>query len=103
MNNFQRLQEQQEEEFYTEARHDQLRNGLHHTLGTFRFIGQVIDIYLPRVVDMLIVATGGTSTPDKEAGLSGIRRHSQDPSSGPVVDIRNQGPTSPDGDLDPPR
>lgn len=103
MNNFQRLQEQQEEEFYNEARHDQLRSSLHHTLGTFRFIGQVIDIYLPRVVDMLIVASGGNSTPDPAVGVSSPRRHSHDPSLGPAIDRRSQGPQSPDGDHDPPR
>ncbi|GJM33244.1 MAG: hypothetical protein DHS20C18_22450 [Saprospiraceae bacterium] len=101
MNNFQRLQEEQEEEFYNEARHDQLRSGLHQTLGTFRFIGQVIDIYLPRVVDMLIVATGGNSGRDDDAVTPRLR--SQDPSSGPIMDRKNLGPKGPDGEIAPPR
>lgn len=58
MNSFQELQRWGEEQ-YTERHDERLRSHMDGTLGTFRFLGQVIDIYLPRMVDtFMAVATG---------------------------------------------
>ncbi len=87
MNNFQRLFEEDEELY--KNHHETIRQNLMGTLGVFRFVGQIVEVYLPRVADMIISFSGGNissaddnpQSPDSPSGPS---------EKGPVVtgDIR---------------
>ena len=78
MNNFQKLQQENEEQYYTEHGSD-LRDNLLGTFSTYRFIGDIIDVYVPRVVDLFIaIAGGGESSSSKSTPKSGRK----DPASG---------------------
>ena len=88
MNNFQKLQEENEEQYYTEHGSD-LRDNLLGTFSTYRFIGDIIDVYVPRVVDLFIaIAGGGESDSPKSTSIKGKR----DPASGATSEPKGKGP-----------
>ena len=41
---------------------ENIKNNVDHTLGVFRFIGQIVEIYLPRFSDMIITMIGGNAS-----------------------------------------
>ncbi len=43
--------------------HDRLKNQLEGTMGTFRFIGQIVNMYLPKMVDTVVILSGGDTLP----------------------------------------
>ena len=57
MNNFQRLM--QEEERRTPPPPPSIKNNLGGTMKVYRFLGQVVELYLPRVFDLFILLSGG--------------------------------------------
>ena len=73
-NNFQRLEEEQVRKYNTSARQD-VQNNLVQTFGIFKFIGQLVDVYLPTVIEFFISSAGGNSTsasrhrPPSEGGV----------------------------------
>jgi hypothetical protein len=71
MNNFQRLM--QEEERRTPPPPPRIKNNLGGTMKVYRFLGQVVELYLPRVIDLFILLSGG------EKPQTGSRK---DPGSG---------------------
>jgi hypothetical protein len=91
MNNFQKLQEQQEEVYYSSEGGNKLKNEVKGTLTTFRFIGDVVDVYLPRVIDMFIAISGGNVD---YSGRKGKERKS-DPASGNLSHPKGKGPGEP--------
>lgn len=88
MNNFQKLQKQQEEVYYSSEGGNKLKNEVKGTLTTFRFIGDVVDVYLPRVIDMFIAISGG-SIDDSGRKAAGKRN---DPASGNISHPTGKGP-----------
>lgn len=58
MNNFQKLQQIQEEQF-GEKQEQKIRRNLNATFSSFRFVGDIVDVFIPKFVDMLLVFTGG--------------------------------------------
>ncbi len=56
-NNFKRIQEEDEERYAD--RTSRVQNSLWQTLGVFKLMGDVVEIYLPKVFDVLIAASGG--------------------------------------------
>ena len=70
MNNFEQLQLLDEESYRTEGPNERVRKQLDSSLGTFRFIGLVVDMYFPKMVDTMMVMSGGTgpveSFPDQD-------------------------------------
>lgn len=62
MNSFKLLEEMEEREFRARPE-DPVRRRLETTMSTFRFIGHVIDVYLPRMVDTFVAISGGSSKP----------------------------------------
>lgn len=89
MNNFQKLQEQQEEKYYSSKEGEDLKKDLMGTLSTFRFIGSVIDVYLPRVVDMFIAIAGGGDEDKMNTKNSPAK---EDPASGSFDRQKGKGP-----------
>lgn len=61
MNNFQRLEEEQIRQYDAAKRHH-VQNNLEHTFGLFKFIGQIVDVYLPAMIGVLISAVGGNDS-----------------------------------------
>ncbi|MEZ4994036.1 MAG: hypothetical protein R2824_26660 [Saprospiraceae bacterium] len=56
-NNFQRLLMEDEERYKPEI--DQLKKDLNGSMDLFRFIGNIVEIYVPRFFDMMVVTSGG--------------------------------------------
>lgn len=59
MNNFQQLQAEEELLFKQGSKDQEVRNRLQGTMGFFQFIGNIVDVYVPKVMDCLIVTIGG--------------------------------------------
>lgn len=57
MNNFQRLQQEDEERYKPEI--DRIKADLNGSMDLFRFIGNIIEVYVPRFFDMMVVTSGG--------------------------------------------
>lgn len=77
INNFKTIQEEDEQKFLG-ARQDNSRAGIWGTLGVYKFVGQLVDVYLPKAVDVLISATGAPASrrapgdgPEHSAGPGG--------------------------------
>lgn len=58
VNNFKKLQEEQER-IYIERHEQRVKAGLVNSLSSFRLVGQMIDIYLPKIFSLFVMATGG--------------------------------------------
>jgi len=85
MNNFKRMQEEDETR-YEESHERRVKSGVVGTLGFLRFVGQLVDIYLPRVVDVFIATAGGNVS-------HGSKKHHPDPAtSGPDAERSNFAP-----------
>lgn len=79
--------QEEDEARYDESHERRVKSGVVGTLGFLRFVGQLVDIYLPRVVDMFIVTAGGN------VGHSNPKKHHSDPAtSGPEGDRSNFAP-----------
>lgn len=94
-NNFKKLMEEDEADFA--ERSARVQNSLWQTLGVFKLMGEVVDIFLPKVFDVLIAAAGGKGDvpdqPAKDRGRPDI------PSQGGIDSGRDLGPRKPD-DID---
>jgi hypothetical protein len=76
VNNFKRLQEENEE-IYKKQHEERVKGGILSSLSAFRMVGHVLDMYLPKIFNLFIVAAGGkvsesplyhpTTTPPSEA------------------------------------
>ena len=93
MNNFQRLEEEQARQ-YDASKRQSVQNNLTHTFGVFKFIGQIIDVYLPAMIGVLISAVGG------DGSETGNPESNRTPSEG-GVHPGQIGPNPPDGDTPP--
>ncbi len=58
INNFKRLQEE-EEQLYKERYDARVKSGILQSLSFFRFIGYMMDMYVPKVFDLFVSASGG--------------------------------------------
>lgn len=86
-NNFKQLEEEEELRFGTS--HDQhLRSQLWGSLSFFRFVGQLVDMFVPKVFELFITAAKGNHTQ---------RKYPTPPSQGPQEHPGRIGPGSPDG------
>jgi hypothetical protein len=92
MNNFQKLQEEQEDVYYSTQKGEDLKKDLLGTLTTFRFIGSVIDVYLPRVVDMFIAIAGGGAPDKSNTEGDSLSKRPNDPASGGFMPGKGKGP-----------
>ncbi|MBX2873085.1 MAG: hypothetical protein KTR30_13320 [Saprospiraceae bacterium] len=90
MNNFQQLLNEEEENYQNQDYHDEIRNNLEGTFGFFRFFGQIVEVYLPQMVDVLVMASGAEEPPP-------LPPHFEPPSSGGKPEFPGRrGPDSPD-------
>ncbi|MCH2084517.1 MAG: hypothetical protein MK226_19140 [Saprospiraceae bacterium] len=91
-NNFQNLFDEEEERELNKMYSNNLTNvkgQVWQSLGFFRFVGDIVDAYIPKLLDAFILATGGKTTADQTT----------DPASGPNINDGPKGPTF-DGNID---
>ena len=69
MNNFQQIQQEQEKKYeQSGAPH---KKNIEGTLSSFKFIASIIEVYLPKVGELLVAFAGGNNTKNtKEPFLS---------------------------------
>ena len=66
MNNFKKLLEEEESILNDRPQLRKVQTNLWQTLGVFKFVGQIVEVYVPKMVDLLILAAGGkVDPPDK--------------------------------------
>ncbi len=83
INNFKKIQEEDEQR-YAGSFLDIGRAGIWGTLGVYKFVGQLVEVYVPRAVDVLICAAGARSS------------HKNRPPDAPGEDGIPGGPAAPD-------
>ena len=81
MNNFHDLFEDDKHHYRPEQRRT-VKNGLWQTLGTFKFVGQIVDVYLPAMMSIFIAAVGGEADAQERDTRSNTRGRSLTPPPG---------------------
>lgn len=82
VNNFQDLYER-ENNF--ENNKQKIKGDIWKTLGVFKFVGQIVDAYVPKLVDLFIIASGGRASeedrykPDSDPGTDPNTKGQRDP------------------------
>jgi len=61
LNNFEQLLEEEASAFDAHKR-QQAREGIISTLGSYKLIGQLVTVFVPDMINVLIAATGGSQT-----------------------------------------
>lgn len=93
-NNFKELYREEEIRFEQKQKEkDDLASGLWRTLGFFKLIGQVVDVFIPKIFELIIVALGGDMQRLEERKL-----HGSPPSQGRESDPRQMEPSDPGDD-----
>ncbi len=87
-NNFKTILEE-DEQYYALHWQEQGRAGLRSALEVYKFIGRIVEVYVPRAVDVLLSATDAGHPAD-------IRRR---PPDAPADDKAPGGPSAPQDDI----
>lgn len=58
INNFKSLEEEGEH-IYAERHEERVKSGILNSLNAFRLVGHVLDMYLPKIFSLFVVAMGG--------------------------------------------
>ena len=101
-NNFKELFKEEELRFHEKQKEeDNIASDIWRTLDFFKLIGQVVDMFIPKVFELIIAALGGKNDAmnSQEQSNTTIRPPSQ---AGGKTDPRNIEPSSPN-DNDSPR
>ena len=56
-NNFKRLEEEEEKRY--PGAPPEIESNIQSEIGIFKMIGQIVDMYLPKVVEVFVMITGG--------------------------------------------
>ncbi|HMQ49926.1 MAG TPA: hypothetical protein PKA00_18940 [Saprospiraceae bacterium] len=74
INNFKKLQEEEEERLLRSQKPkiQKVQNGIWQSLGVFKFVGQLIEVYLPAMVEVLLFSAGGNDTQRKAPNMGGV-------------------------------
>lgn len=57
MNNFKKLQEQELSD--VEFRSNSIKSGISSSMGAFRFVGDMLDLFIPKVLGIFVNMAGG--------------------------------------------
>ncbi len=85
LNNFERLLEEQANEFPIDQRAE-TRQRIDHTLTSYKLIGQLVNMYVPTMVNVLIAAAGGNdidTAPKPSRSWEPPHQKPHDPVDGP--------------------
>mgnify|MGYP006289035297 FL=1 len=69
-NNFKQLYEEEEYAYQTNHQH-KVRANIWGTLGLFRLVGDLVDVFLPRVMDVFVMASGARAEKSERGPLRG--------------------------------
>lgn len=58
MNSFRDLEQENEDKFNKDDK-ESIRKGIWSTLSSFKLLGQLVDVYVPKFVEFFIVLSGG--------------------------------------------
>ena len=75
VNNFKELEKEQVEQF-SQIQKEKVKSSIDSSVGMFRFIGDIFELYLPKVVDMFVRMSGGGPN---ENGLSKKKENHDNP------------------------
>ena len=64
-NNFQKLMHE-EEENYEQRPNDQIHKSVWGTLSLFRLVGDLVDVFIPRAMDIFVMVAGGRGGGEEE-------------------------------------
>lgn len=94
-NNFKELFREEELRFQAkqQRQEDDIASGIWRTLGFFKLMGQVVDIFIPKIFELIIAALGGDIRKMEEPPTVSVP-----PSQGPGIDPRNIEPSEPEED-----
>lgn len=93
-NNFERLLERQAQEIRPDVQ-ERTEQGLFKTFESLRLVGQLLDVFVPKMVDVLVVAAGGDSNAKPAAIAPGAMNRKS-----PATPPDSQGPSLPEDGLD---
>ena len=65
-NPFEEMQDEQIRTFFNGPVDRKIKAGIDGTMGTFRFLGNIADVYLTRFVDTMVGMANGVSERDEE-------------------------------------
>ncbi len=100
INNFKRLFEEEELRFASKSREeDNVKSGLWQTLGFFKLLGQLIEVFIPKIFELLIVSMGADPK-NADTFNQADQTYSKPPSQGPGDDdpreVKPHGPNNGD-------
>jgi hypothetical protein len=96
LNNFEQLLEEEASTFDTHKR-QQAREGIISTLSSYKLIGQLVTVFVPDMINVLIAATGGSQTTVTD-GEDKTPRQDRPPHLGEIPS--DPSPNLPDDDFD---
>ena len=88
MNNFQEIFDEEDGDDRNNQALRQIQTNVFKTLNVYRFVGQIVEVYLPKVISMFVIASGGTDD-DQNRG------NRRPPSTPPNNPPQNSGPQAP--------
>ena len=92
-NNFQRLMAE-DEDHYTQLYGDKIRSNVWETMGFIRLVGEMVTMFVPRVFDVFVMATGGGRSEEND------QQRPPDPPSSGRGPAPGEGPSAPPDDPD---
>ena len=97
-NNFKELFREEELRFQAKQQReeDEIASGIWRALGFFKLIGNVVDVFIPKIFELIIAALGGDVRK-----MDDTQTFSVPPSQGPGIDPRNIEPSEPEEDDQP--
>jgi hypothetical protein len=84
MNNFNNLFEAEEQK-YDSGQNGLVKNRIWQTLGTYKFLGQIVDVYLPAMVSVIVSVAGGKEQDEDNNGAVPPGRNNTPPPPG-IID-----------------
>lgn len=64
-NSFKELQNEETSKF-SKASEQKIRHNLNHNVGLFHFLGEIVDLYLPKIFGMFVKMSGGGPSPNDD-------------------------------------
>ncbi len=80
----------EDEDHYTRLYGDKIRSNVWETMGFIRLVGEMVTMFVPRVFDVFVMATGGRNEDNEE------QQHPDPPSLGRGPAPGDTGPSAPD-------
>ena len=83
---------EEEEEAYKQLHEKKVASNVWGTLGLFRLVGDLVEIFIPRVMEVFVIAAGGVRGKETDMSQSGLAPSQGDGDAHPGKDA----PRAPD-------